>query len=195
VAFRRLLPAVLEPDGAVRPAVKRVGRRALFPLNQPRGHTARDQTHLGYAIECGGPDSLVFASDVPPDDFDDPPALFDRVRGHFDAETVEGIMGGTAVEVIGFCGHRVKGPPRPAAGHSCYAEPVPMSPMANATFEVYEDRGGQWRWRLVHDNGNVIADGGEGYASRQKCEQGLESVRTNAPEAPVEEVDHPTGTQ
>ena len=29
------------------------------------------------------------------------------------------------------------------------------------------------RWRLVHDNGNVRVDSSEGYASRQKCRQGL----------------------
>jgi len=61
--------------------------------------------------------------------------------------------------------------------------------MSRATFEVYEDSAGQWRWRLVHDNGNIIADGGEGYASRQKCVQGIESVRSNAPEADVQDVD------
>lgn len=65
--------------------------------------------------------------------------------------------------------------------------------MSKATFEVYEDRAEQWRWRLVHANGNIIADSGEGYASRQKCEQGLESVKENAPDAPVETVDNPTG--
>ena len=65
--------------------------------------------------------------------------------------------------------------------------------MSKATFEVYEDRAGQWRWRLVHDNGNIIADSGEGYATRQKCEQGLESVKQNAPDADVERVDNPTG--
>jgi uncharacterized protein YegP (UPF0339 family) len=65
--------------------------------------------------------------------------------------------------------------------------------MSKATFEVYEDRAGKWRWRLVHDNGNIIADGGEGYASRQKCEQGIASVKGNAPDADVETVDNPTG--
>jgi uncharacterized protein YegP (UPF0339 family) len=64
--------------------------------------------------------------------------------------------------------------------------------MSKATFEVYEDRDGKWRWRLVHDNGNIIADSGEGYASRQKCDQGLTSVRENAPDADVAEVQHPT---
>jgi hypothetical protein len=57
--------------------------------------------------------------------------------------------------------------------------------MSKATFELYVDRGGNHRWRLVHDNGNVIADSGEGYASRQKARQGLQSVKRNAPDAEV----------
>lgn len=65
--------------------------------------------------------------------------------------------------------------------------------MSKATFEIYQDRAGQWRWRLVHNNGNIIADSGEGYASRQKCEQGLDSVKQNAPGAAVEAVDNPSG--
>ncbi|MFO7833480.1 MAG: HVO_2922 family protein [Halohasta sp.] len=61
--------------------------------------------------------------------------------------------------------------------------------MSKATFEVYEDTAGQWRWRLVHDNGNILADSGEGYSSKQKCTQGLESVKQNAAEAAVETAD------
>jgi len=61
--------------------------------------------------------------------------------------------------------------------------------MSNATFEVYTDAAAEWRWRLVHDNGNVIADSGEGYASRQKATQGIESVKRNAPDAEVVDVD------
>jgi hypothetical protein len=58
-----------------------------------------------------------------------------------------------------------------------------------ATFELYEDREGKYRWRLVHANGNIIADSGEGYATRQKARQGIQSVRTNAPDAPVESLE------
>jgi hypothetical protein len=58
-----------------------------------------------------------------------------------------------------------------------------------ARFEVYVDEADEHRWRLVHDNGNVLADSGEGYASRQKCRQGIESVKRNAPEAEVIDVD------
>lgn len=56
---------------------------------------------------------------------------------------------------------------------------------ADARFELYEDADGQWRWRLVHRNGNILADSGQGYASKQKAEQGAQSVKRNAPHAPL----------
>ena len=59
----------------------------------------------------------------------------------------------------------------------------------SATFELYEDKEGKHRWRLVHRNGNILADSGDGYASRQKARQGIDSVKENAPDAPVESVD------
>ncbi len=62
-------------------------------------------------------------------------------------------------------------------------------PMSKATFELFEDSAGEHRWRLVHDNGNIIADSGEGYASAQKAREGIESVKENAPGAPVEDLD------
>jgi len=58
---------------------------------------------------------------------------------------------------------------------------------AKATFQVYQDAAGAWRWRLVHDNGNVLADGGQGYSTKRRAVDGIESVRQNAPEAPIEE--------
>lgn len=57
---------------------------------------------------------------------------------------------------------------------------------SKATFELFEDAQDQWRWRLRHDNGNILADSGEGYASKQKAKQGLESVKANAAGAAVE---------
>ena len=56
-----------------------------------------------------------------------------------------------------------------------------------ATFEVYTDKGGEFRWRLRHENGNIIADCAEGYSSKANALNGIESVKENAPEAPVEE--------
>lgn len=60
---------------------------------------------------------------------------------------------------------------------------------SDALFELYEDEGEQWRWRLVHENGNIIADGSQGYSSKQKAQQGLASVQTNTTGAPVVELE------
>ena len=51
-----------------------------------------------------------------------------------------------------------------------------------AAFELYRDRGGKFRWRLLHRNGNILADSGQGYASRQKARQGVDSVAENVGE-------------
>jgi hypothetical protein len=58
-----------------------------------------------------------------------------------------------------------------------------------ATFELYEDKAGDWRWRLRHSNGNVIADSGEGYASKGNAKKGIQSVKNNAPDAEIEELE------
>lgn len=66
-------------------------------------------------------------------------------------------------------------------------EEAPEEGGSDATFELFRDKADEYRWRLRHDNGNVIADGGQGYASKQKAKQGLRSVKSNAPGAAVEE--------
>ncbi|SFR30452.1 HVO_2922 family protein [Halorubrum sodomense] len=66
-------------------------------------------------------------------------------------------------------------------------EEAPDEGGSDATFELFRDNADRYRWRLRHDNGNVIADGGQGYASKQKAKQGLERVKSNAPGAAVEE--------
>ncbi|WP_225332937.1 amphi-Trp domain-containing protein [Halomicrobium urmianum] len=58
-----------------------------------------------------------------------------------------------------------------------------------ARFQVFRDRADEWRWRLVHRNGNVIATSGEGYTRRRNAEKGLRSVVANAPGADVEDAD------
>jgi uncharacterized protein YegP (UPF0339 family) len=60
---------------------------------------------------------------------------------------------------------------------------------SNARFERYEDEGGEYRWRLRHRNGQIIATGGEGYASRRNARQGILSVRRNALGAGLREID------
>lgn len=56
-----------------------------------------------------------------------------------------------------------------------------------ATFELYEDSGGQYRWRLRHQNGNIIADGSEGYTTKENAQKGIQSVKENVPDADIED--------
>ncbi len=53
-------------------------------------------------------------------------------------------------------------------------------------FEVYEDKAGEFRFRLKATNGQVIAVS-EGYKAKASCMNGVESVKKNAPEAEVVE--------
>jgi uncharacterized protein YegP (UPF0339 family) len=53
-------------------------------------------------------------------------------------------------------------------------------------FELYQDRSGQFRFRLKARNGKIIAVS-EGYITKSGCENGIESVRQNAPDAEITE--------
>ena len=61
--------------------------------------------------------------------------------------------------------------------------------IGQAAFDVYEGEGGDQRWRLRHRNGQILANGTQGYASRTDVWDGIESVKRNAPNAPLEETD------
>lgn len=56
----------------------------------------------------------------------------------------------------------------------------------NPKFEIYEDKAGEFRFRLKATNGQVIAVS-EGYKAMAGCKNGIESVVRNAPEAEVVE--------
>jgi len=57
---------------------------------------------------------------------------------------------------------------------------------SNPKFELYADRSGRFRFRLRAPNGRIIAVS-EGYKSKAACENGIDSVRKNAPDAEPEE--------
>lgn len=54
-----------------------------------------------------------------------------------------------------------------------------------ARFEIYKGQIGDFHWKLIHKNGRVIAKCGEGYTTRVNALHGLNSVKLNAPGAPV----------
>jgi uncharacterized protein YegP (UPF0339 family) len=58
--------------------------------------------------------------------------------------------------------------------------------MPEPVFEWYVDKAGKYRFRLKAANGEMIATS-EGYASKQGCVDGIESVKKNAPIARIVE--------
>ena len=56
----------------------------------------------------------------------------------------------------------------------------------NPKFEVYTDKAGEFRFRLKATNGQVIAVS-EGYKAMASCENGIASVKKNAPDADIVE--------
>ena len=58
----------------------------------------------------------------------------------------------------------------------------------NPKFEIYQDKKGEYRFRLKARNGEIIATG-EGYVAKASCLNGVDSVRRNAPDAPVTEAE------
>ncbi len=56
----------------------------------------------------------------------------------------------------------------------------------NPKFEIYNDKAGEFRFRLKATNGQIIAVS-EGYTSMASCKNGIESVQKNAVDAEIVE--------
>ena len=54
-------------------------------------------------------------------------------------------------------------------------------------FELYQDKRGQYRFRLKAGNGQIIATG-EGYKTKTACLNGIDSIRKNAPDAALDDL-------
>ena len=55
-------------------------------------------------------------------------------------------------------------------------------------FEVFKDKANKFRFRLKAGNGEIIAVG-EAYESKAGCFNGIESIKRNAPDAKIVELD------
>ena len=58
----------------------------------------------------------------------------------------------------------------------------------NPKFELYKDKGGEFRFRLKAANGQNIGRS-EGYKAKASAKKGIASVAKNAPDAPIVVVD------
>ena len=55
-------------------------------------------------------------------------------------------------------------------------------------YEMYLDKAGEYRFRLKARNGEIIATS-EGYKAKASCLNGIDSIKRNAPEAPIEKAE------
>ena len=54
-------------------------------------------------------------------------------------------------------------------------------------FEIYQDKRGEWRWRLKAGNCEPVAISEEGFSSKASVEKTIETVKRCAAEADVVE--------
>ncbi|MFC7140751.1 DUF1508 domain-containing protein [Halosimplex aquaticum] len=60
-----------------------------------------------------------------------------------------------------------------------------------AAFQVYEAEGGAWRWRLIDEDGTVLADSGQGeYESKDDAMSAMMTLQENAPDAEHLEIEN-----
>lgn len=58
-----------------------------------------------------------------------------------------------------------------------------------AAFQVYEADSGEWRWRLIDEDGAVMADSGAEHESRSEAADAMMTLKQKAPEADIIEID------
>ena len=54
-------------------------------------------------------------------------------------------------------------------------------------FQIFQDKSGEYRWRLKAANGQIIATSGEGYKAKADAERGVQIVQQNATAAKIED--------
>lgn len=51
--------------------------------------------------------------------------------------------------------------------------------MRRAKIEVYQDKSGDYRWRMIASNGRIMADSSEGYTRQTNCIKAMVKVAKN----------------
>ena len=73
---------------------------------------------------------------------------------------------------------KVKAEPKAKAG--AQKADVTASPGSAKGFEIFEDKAGEWRWRLRASNGELVAVSEQGFSSKSGVVRSLDVVRRNA---------------
>jgi uncharacterized protein YegP (UPF0339 family) len=75
-----------------------------------------------------------------------------------------------------------------ASLHRLTSAPAPKGPTASTSeyhFQVFQDAGGLWRWRIKAINGRVVADSAEGYATKSNAHRAADDLNNTDWPIPV----------
>ncbi|WP_179747462.1 DUF1508 domain-containing protein [Natronoarchaeum philippinense] len=58
-----------------------------------------------------------------------------------------------------------------------------------AAFELFEDDGGDWGWRLIDEGGRLVADGADRHATKQGAREAMDFLVDHSPDADIRSVE------
>ena len=61
------------------------------------------------------------------------------------------------------------------------------APAATVVFEMYKDKGGEFRFRLKDADGTLLAISGKGYDKKADCQAAIDAIKKDAAKAKVED--------
>src|SRR5213078_3237583 len=68
----------------------------------------------------------------------------------------------------------------PQAARSRTVRGAADAPARALTFETYQDRSNEHRWRLKAANGQIIATSGQGYKDKRDCKNAIDRIKKDA---------------
>jgi uncharacterized protein YegP (UPF0339 family) len=73
----------------------------------------------------------------------------------------------------------------PVAGQDKKARDKAPGAKAVATFELYKDNGGKFRFRLKDDDGTELAMAPRGYETKAECQKVIDDIKSSAAKATI----------
>jgi uncharacterized protein YegP (UPF0339 family) len=75
-----------------------------------------------------------------------------------------------------------------ATSRSASADPVAETQRATLKFELYRDKGRDFRWRLKAANGRILATSSEAYTAKADCRTAIDRIREGARVATIDDL-------
>ncbi|WP_247728332.1 YegP family protein [Halovivax limisalsi] len=69
------------------------------------------------------------------------------------------------------------------------ADEADLIEFEQSAFQVYEADQGEWRWRLIDEDGNVLADSGAEHGSKSEAAEAMMTLKEQAPNAELLEIE------